>query len=130
VKGFQGVRLVGNSVIYKNFLYACVTIRKEKKKLLLIALSLESKRIEILLYLFIKLDIGLGVARSIEEEYLSSLFMNENESDIKFKIQDKVFPAHKKVLMEKSRFFSNLFKSKRDLILNGSKIRWYDRIKA
>ena len=82
MKGFQGVRLVGNSVIYKNFLYACVTIRKEKKKLLLIALSLESKRIEILLYLFIKLDIGLGVARSIEEEYLSSLFMNENESDI------------------------------------------------
>ncbi len=37
--------------------------------------------------------------------------MNENESDIKFKIQKKVLPAHKKVLMEKSRFFSNLFNS-------------------
>ncbi len=37
--------------------------------------------------------------------------MSENESDITFKIQNKIIHVHKKVLIEKSRFFSNLFNS-------------------
>ncbi len=52
VKGLGGIRMVGNSAIYKNCFYACVTIGSERKKLLLVALDLESKTSEILLSLF------------------------------------------------------------------------------
>jgi len=46
--------------------------------------------------------------------------MNEEESDIKFKVQEEILPAHKKVLINKSRFFAGLFKSKR--LFNLSKL--------
>jgi len=47
-----------------------------------------------------------------EEQRLKVLFENEKESDIKLKIQDKIIPAHKEVLIQKSRFFAGLFNSK------------------
>jgi len=46
-----------------------------------------------------------------EEELIKSLFMNEERSDIKFKVQEKIIPAHKEVLINKSPFFAGLFKS-------------------
>jgi len=43
--------------------------------------------------------------------------MNEKESDVKFKVEEKMIPAHKKVLTEKSRFFASLFKSKHLIVI-------------
>ncbi len=37
--------------------------------------------------------------------------MNQNESDIAFKIEEKVIPAHKSILMKKSRYFANVLNS-------------------
>lgn len=37
--------------------------------------------------------------------------MNEEASDITFKVQDKTLPAHKPILTQKSRYFANLFNS-------------------
>jgi len=37
--------------------------------------------------------------------------MEEAESDVKFKIEEKIIPAHKQVLIEKSQYFANLFNS-------------------
>jgi len=37
--------------------------------------------------------------------------MNENESDVVFKIENKTIPVHKKVLIRKCQFFANLFNS-------------------
>jgi len=37
--------------------------------------------------------------------------MNEKGSDIKFNIQGKIIPAHKKVLKEKSPYFEDFFES-------------------
>jgi len=37
--------------------------------------------------------------------------MNQKESDITFKVEGQLIPAHKKVLLKKSRYFSSLFKS-------------------
>jgi len=37
--------------------------------------------------------------------------MSEEESDISFKIEDKIIPAHKKILTQRSRYFANLFES-------------------
>ena len=53
-----------------------------------------------------------------EQEYLRSLFMNEKESDIAFKIQDKTIHAHKQVLIAKSKFFANLFNSIYDTVFS------------
>jgi len=41
--------------------------------------------------------------------------MNEAESDIMFKIQDKAIPAHKQILIQKSKYFANLFNSKENI---------------
>jgi len=41
--------------------------------------------------------------------------MSEEESDIKLKIQDQIIPAHKQVLIEKSKYFAGLFNSKKDI---------------
>jgi len=49
---------------------------------------------------------------SEEQQNLKALFMSEKESDIKLKVQGQVIPAHKEVLIQKSRFFSGLFHSK------------------
>ena len=42
---------------------------------------------------------------------IKALFMNEKESDVKFKVEGQIIPAHKEVLIEKSRFFAGLFRS-------------------
>jgi len=49
--------------------------------------------------------------KSAEEELFDSLYMNEETSDFSFKVQDQTLPAHKGVLIQKSRYFANLFKS-------------------
>ncbi len=44
--------------------------------------------------------------------------MNEEGSDISFKVQNKVIPAHKQILMKRSPYFENLFNSTFNLILS------------
>ncbi len=48
--------------------------------------------------------------------------MNEEEADIIFKIQEKTIPAHKTILTQKSRYFTNLFKSNFFSLFNMPKI--------
>jgi len=43
VRGLGGIKIVGNSVVYKNLLYACVTSDQDSKKIFLAALDLDSK---------------------------------------------------------------------------------------
>jgi len=57
------------------------------------------------------LDFGISAPKSAEDERLSHLFMSESESDVTFKVEEKMIPAHKSVLTEKSRYFEGLFKS-------------------
>jgi len=57
-------------------------------------------------------DVGLPIPESPEQKRLKSLFMNEEQSDIKFNVGDQIIPAHKQVLIEKSKYFTNLFNSK------------------
>ncbi len=102
-------KMLGNAVIYKNLLYACFATKRGD--LHLAFLNLDCKALKSL-PLFLRQQLGLPTPRSLKEEQLSSLFLNENESDIKFKIKDKIIPAHKKILIQKSKFFANLFNSK------------------
>ncbi len=44
-------------------------------------------------------------------EELRSLFLQEEKSDIKFKVEDQMIPAHKQVLIQESKYFKNLFNS-------------------
>jgi len=44
--------------------------------------------------------------------------MNEKESDIIFQVQDKTFPAHKHVLIQKSKYFANLFNSSSQVFID------------
>ncbi len=37
--------------------------------------------------------------------------MNEEESDFMFEVENKLIYAHKEILVQKSRYFENLFKS-------------------
>ncbi len=37
--------------------------------------------------------------------------MNKEKSDILFKVEDKLIPTQKQILIQKSRYFANLFKS-------------------
>ena len=37
--------------------------------------------------------------------------MEEAESDVKFRVEEKIIPAHKQVLIGKSQYFANLFNS-------------------
>jgi len=39
------------------------------------------------------------------------LILNKLESDVVFKVEDKEFPAHKKILSERCKFFENMFAS-------------------
>jgi len=39
------------------------------------------------------------------------LFLNKHESDIVFKVEDQEFPAHKSILIERCKFFKNMFSS-------------------
>ncbi len=54
---------------------------------------------------------GISAPKSAEEEYLSSLFMSQEKSDITFKVQDQLIPAHKEILLKKSKYFAGLFNS-------------------
>ncbi len=40
------------------------------------------------------------------------LFLNKQESDVTFKVEDQEFPAHKSILSERCKFFKNMFSSK------------------
>jgi len=88
----------GNPLVYKNSLFI---LGKNKSQLSLAILNLEN----------LDLPVQKLPEEEEEEEHLSSLFMNENESDITFKIQDKIIPAHRSILAQKSRYFANLFNS-------------------
>jgi len=82
-------------IVYKNLLL--VIARGERGTLVVATLNLEK--------------LNLQTLRSDEEEHRASSFMNEKDSDITFKVQDKVFPAHKQVMIQKSKYFANLFSS-------------------
>jgi len=57
------------------------------------------------------LDFEFFFPKSAEDKEMLSLFMSQDGSDIDFKIEGKVIPAHKWVLLKKSRYFKNLFNS-------------------
>jgi len=81
--------------VYKNSL---VTFGKNKQELNLAFLNLDH-------------IVNLGNTKSPEEERILSLFMSEEESDVSFKVEDKTLPAHKDILIQKSKYFANLFNS-------------------
>jgi len=37
--------------------------------------------------------------------------LSQNESDITLKVEGQIIPAHKRILMKKSRYFGKVFKS-------------------
>jgi len=49
--------------------------------------------------------------------------MSEEKSDITFKVQEKMIPAQKQLLIEKSKFFANLFKSNLFLITHSQRLQ-------
>jgi len=76
-------------------------------------------------------DLCLEAPISPQEQHLKSLFMNEEKSDVKFKVQDQIIPAHKEVLIKKAKCFAGLFKSKNPHIFISSLFsRWHDRGKS
>ncbi len=79
-------------------------------------LNLDRKKIFQEKILRISTDLDLwSIPELPEKRCFKSLFMNEEESDVKFKIQDKIIPAHKQLLIEKSRYFANLFNSNENI---------------
>ena len=58
-----------------------------------------------------EIDIESLTLKSSEEEHFESLFLSKKESDIKFKVQEKTLPAHKQALIQRCRYFANLFNS-------------------
>ncbi len=56
-------------------------------------------------------DIGLQGEVSEEEKRVKELFMNEEGSDLKLKVQDKLIPVHKEILIQRSKYFAGLFNS-------------------
>jgi len=83
----------GNLIVYKNLLISC----QSADGLGMAILNLE--------------NVDFKIPKSAEENRIISLFMSEEDSDIAFKIQDQIIPAHKQILIEKSKYFSNLFNS-------------------
>jgi len=82
-----------NTIVYRNLLLVC---GKDKGQLSIALLNLN--------------DIQFS-SPSPDGEHFETLFLNEENSDIIFKVQDRMIPAHKKVLIQKSRYFANLFNS-------------------
>ena len=37
--------------------------------------------------------------------------MNQEKSDIAFKVEERIIPAHKEILIQKSKYFAGLFNS-------------------
>ena len=97
----------GNLVVYKDLLIA---FGKEKNTFLMATLNLESKCCLNFSLLTWK-ELGLSNQDSAEQKPLKTLFMSKNASDLVFKVEDKLIPAHKQVLTERSKYFANLFKS-------------------
>ena len=65
---------------------------------------------------FIQKNVKTILASEASEDFLidftfGSLFMSQIESDLSFKIEGKVIPAHKRILMKKSKYFDKMFKS-------------------
>ncbi len=110
VKGLEEMKTLGNSAIYRNVLYVCAT---KSNQILLASLQLDGK-ISLTSFLLFIQKIDFSVLKSFEEDDFSSLFMNESESDVSFKIKDEIIPAHKKVLAQKSQYFANLFNNSPD----------------
>jgi len=88
--GKKFLRESGNLIVYKNFL-----------------VSIDGNSIGIL-----NLDnINFPTIKSLEEQRMMDLFMNEEDSDVAFMVEDKTLPAHKEILIQKSQYFANLFNS-------------------
>ncbi len=65
---------------------------------------------------FIQKNVKDILASESSEDFLidftfGALFMSQIESNVSFKIEGKVIPAHKRVLMKKSRYFEKMFNS-------------------
>jgi len=54
----------------------------------------------------------MPVFETLEKKALRSLFMTEEGSDMSFRVGGKIFPAHKQILNDKSKYYANLFQSK------------------
>jgi len=50
----------------------------------------------------------MRVPKSKEDKHFESLFMDKEKSDVTFKVKDTQFPAHKEVLIKRSRYFEKL----------------------
>ena len=96
--------------VHKNLLLVCGKSRKDQNQLLVATLNLEGKE-NVLSSLLREIEFELLNPKSPEEKRLESLFLSDKESDITFKVQGKLIPAHKEVLIQKSRYFANLFNS-------------------
>jgi len=58
------------------------------------------------------IGLGLQAEETEEDKRVKSLFMNKEGSDVMLKIQDKEeVPAHKEVLIKRSKYFAALFNS-------------------
>ncbi len=57
------------------------------------------------------IDIGLNPEETEEDKRFKSLFMNKEGSDVTLKVQDQEIPAHKEVLIKRSKYFAGLFNS-------------------
>jgi len=84
-----------NLVVYNNLLLSCGT--DDKQNLGMAILNLDN---------FPSLN-----SKSAEEKHVADLFMSQEKSDITFKINDQTIPAHKQILIQKSKYFANLFNS-------------------
>jgi len=57
------------------------------------------------------IDFGFKTEKTEEERHIETLFMNKEGSDITLKVQDKEIPAHKDILIKRSKYFAALFNS-------------------
>lgn len=57
------------------------------------------------------IEVGLQAEETEEEKRFKSLLMKEEGSDVTLKVQDKLIPAHKAVLIQRSKYFAGLFNS-------------------
>jgi len=106
-----GLTQKSNLIAYNDLL---LVLGQYDKGLSLATLNLES---DLFLFYFevISIDINFLNFKRTGKECRCSLFMNEEKSDVKIKVEGFFLPAHKIILKEKSKYFANLFKSKQTL---------------
>jgi len=92
---FQSIGQMGNIIVYKDSLVAFG--RDVDDKFFMASFNLDT--------------LDLEGKMSPQGKRWASLFMNQRESDVAFKVQDKILPAHKERLIQKSKYFKNLFNS-------------------